>query len=116
MFMNSDSKWFKQLTRSEDNKWVTKFNKLIKLHLLLTRYYEENLGLSAIRNVEVPNFNVIAKDSDLVETMKLCSLIVTLAVTYVNKAEQITKIQSLSPKSQQGLMLTIERVCCKFSS
>jgi protein HOOK3 len=107
-----DPKWFKQLSRSEgseDNNWVIKFNKLKKLHLLLTRYYEE-LGLSTIKNIEIPNFNAIAKDNDLVETMKLCSLIVTLAVTYADKAEQITKIQSLSPKSQQGLMLTIEGV------
>uniref|UniRef100_A0A1D1XD97 Protein Hook n=1 Tax=Anthurium amnicola TaxID=1678845 RepID=A0A1D1XD97_9ARAE len=105
-----DSKWFKQLSRSEDNNWVIRLNKLKKLHLLLTRYYEENLGLSAIKNIEAPNFNAITKDHDVEETMKLCSLIVTLAVTYVNKAEQITKIQSLSPKSQQGLMLTIEGV------
>ncbi|RIA88777.1 hook-related protein family [Glomus cerebriforme] len=105
-----DPKWFKQLSRSEEDNWVIKLNKLKKLHLLLTRYYEENLGLPDIKNIEVPNFHSIAKESDLVETMKLCSLIVTLAVTYVDKAKHIEKIQNLGPKSQQGLMLTIEGV------
>jgi protein HOOK3 len=111
--MNSDPKWFK-LQSSDSDNWVTKINKLKRLHLLLTRYYEENLGLAAIKNLEVPNFNDIVKENNLVETMKLYSLIVTLAVTYKDKAEQITKIQNLNPKSQQGLMLTIEGVCCKF--
>lgn len=114
--MNSDPKWFKLLSRSNDDNWVMKINKLKKLHLLLTRYYEENLGYTNIKNLEAPNFNAIAKENNLVETMKLYSLIVTLAVTYKDKAGQITKIQHLSPKSQQGLMLTIEGVCCKFSA
>jgi len=108
--VNIDSKWFKLLSRSNDDNWVMKINKLKRLHLLLTRYYEENLKYKNIKNLETPNFNAIVKENNLVETMKLYSLIVTLAVTYKDKAEQITKIQSLSPKSQQGLMLTIEGV------
>ncbi|CAB4379078.1 unnamed protein product [Rhizophagus irregularis] len=112
--VNIDPKWFKLLSRSNDDNWVMKINKLKKLHLLLTRYYEENLGYTNIKNLEAPNFNAIAKENNLVETMKLYSLIVTLAVTYKDKAGQITKIQHLSPKSQQGLMLTIEGVMNKL--
>ena len=112
--INSDPIWFKQLSRVEEDKRMLKFSKLKKLHLLLIRYYEEILGLST-QNIGVPNLNAIAKDGDLDETMKLCSLIVTLAVTYSNKAEYIEKIQSLTPVSQQGLMLSIEGVCCNFS-
>ncbi|GBB98443.1 hypothetical protein RclHR1_03230001 [Rhizophagus clarus] len=107
---NIDPKWFKQHSQSNDDNWVMKVSKLRRLHSLLTRYYEENLGLPAIKNLELPNFNAIAKENNLVETMKIYSLIVTLAVTYKDKAEQITKIQNLNPKSQQGLMLTIEGV------
>jgi protein HOOK3 len=112
--INSDSKWFKQLSHVEDkDKRMLKFSKLKKLHLLLTRYYEDILGLST-KNIDTPNLNAIAKDDDLDETMKLCSLIVTLAVTYNNKAEYIEKIQSLNPVSQQGLMLSIEGVRCQI--
>jgi protein HOOK3 len=114
--INSDSKWFKQLSRSNEDNWVIKYGKLKKLHLLLTRYYEENLRLSTIKSFETPNLNAIAKDGNFVETMKLCSLIVTLAVTYEKKAEHIEKIQNLGSKSQQGLMLTIDGVCYKLSS
>jgi protein HOOK3 len=90
---------------------MIKYSKLKRLYTFLIRYYEENLALST-KNIDAPNLNAIAKDGDVDETMKLCSLIVTLAVTYSNKAEYIEKIQGLNPISQQGLMLSIEGVCC----
>ena len=89
---------------------MLKFTKLKRLYTFLTRYYDEKLGLST-SNIDAPNLNAIAKDGDVDETMKLCSLIVTLAVTYPQKAKYIEKIQGLTPISQQGLMLSIERVC-----
>ena len=99
---------------------MIKYSKLKKLYALLTRYYEDKLGLPT-NNINAPNLNAIAKDGDIDETMKLCSLIVTLAVTYPNKAEYIEKIQGLNPISQQGLMLSIDGVCynnlwaCKYN-
>ncbi|CAG8608544.1 1048_t:CDS:10 [Acaulospora morrowiae] len=111
-----DPKWFKLTTDNYENReenWVKKFNKLKRLYPLLTRYYEEILELST-KNIEVPNLNSIARDGDLDETMKLCSLVLTLAVRSSNNKIYIEKIQSLSPKSQEGLKVSIERVMIKL--
>ncbi|CAG8747853.1 14993_t:CDS:2, partial [Funneliformis mosseae] len=105
-----DSKWFKLSSgEAREDNWVNNFNKLRRLVLLLTRYYEDILGLPA-KKLESPDPRAIAKDGNLVETMKLYSLIVTLAVNHVNKAAYIEKITHLNAKSQQGLMFSIERV------
>ncbi|CAI2173793.1 3017_t:CDS:10, partial [Funneliformis geosporum] len=108
--LNSDPKWFKLSSgEAREDNWVNNFNKLRRLVLLLTRYYEEILGLPS-QKLESPDTRAIAKDGNLDETMKLYSLIVTLAVNHSNKAVYIEKITHLNAKSQEGLMYSIERV------
>ncbi|CAG8643896.1 18616_t:CDS:10 [Acaulospora morrowiae] len=104
-----DPAWFKLTTDTCEGSWPIKFNELKKLHQLLIQYCEEILGLSA-KNIEMPNLIAIAKDGDSNETMKLCSLVLTVAVSSSNKAAYIEKINSLSQKSKEKLMLSIESV------
>ncbi len=110
VMINSDPKYFKFPGFSGEDNWVNNSNKLTRLNLLLRRYYEEILQYS-IKNIDFPDTRLMAKEGDLVETMKMCSLIVTLAVNHANKAEYIEKITNLSESSQKGLMSSIERLC-----
>ena len=93
---------------------MLKVNNLKKLYKLLTRYYEEVLG-QPTHNLDAPNLNAIARDSDLAETVKLGQMVVALAVQSERNQVYIEKIQALSQKSQHALMLAIEQVtrfCC----
>lgn len=89
--------------------WVLKFNNLKKLHKLVSRYYEEVMGRD-IENLLPINLNSIAKDDDIRETIKLCQLIICIAVQCHKNQIYIGKIQSLSQQSQHALMLSIEEV------
>ncbi|RUS13083.1 hook-related protein family, partial [Endogone sp. FLAS-F59071] len=110
-----DPKWFK-LIRSADvgDNWVLKFNNLKKLYKLVTRFYEEILGQST-DNLLAPNLNAIAKESDVVETLKLCQMVIALAVQCENNQIYIEKIQTLSPALQHALMLSIEQVMTRIN-
>ncbi|RHZ64637.1 hypothetical protein Glove_321g46 [Diversispora epigaea] len=105
-----DPKWFKMANDvPRENNWVQIFNKLKRLYPFIKKYYEDVLGLS-FNNVESPNLNSIAKDGDINETLKLCSLVLTLAVQSSQNEVYIEKILSLGQKSQKGLMESIEKV------
>ncbi|CAG8512807.1 4035_t:CDS:10 [Diversispora eburnea] len=105
-----DPKWFKMANDiPRENNWVQIFNKLKRLYPFIKKYYEDVLGLS-FNNVESPNLNSIAKDGDINETLKLCSLVLTLAVRSSQNEVYIEKILSLGQKSQKGLMESIENV------
>ena len=91
------------------DNWVLKFNNLKKLYKLIQRFYEEVLEAST-HNLESPNLNAIAKDGDVGELLKLCRLVVALAVQCENNQIYIEKIQGLSQRSQHALMLSIEQV------
>ncbi|CAG8443306.1 7674_t:CDS:10 [Acaulospora colombiana] len=104
MLCDIDQNWFKLVTHVPENRkenWFVKYDKLKRLYTLLTRYYEEILGLPA-KNIESPNLKVIAKDEDFDEIVKLYSLVLTLAIRSSNNVIYIEKIQSLSQKSQEG--------------
>ncbi|CAO3677548.1 unnamed protein product [Umbelopsis ramanniana] len=107
-----DAKWFK-LIRSADlsDNWVLKFNNLKKLCKLVTRYYEEVLGQQDFTD-KIPNINLtaIAKDADVDEILKLCQLVIVIAVLNDNNSIYIEKMQSLSQSSQHALMVCIEQV------
>ncbi|CAG8591797.1 13130_t:CDS:2 [Ambispora gerdemannii] len=69
-----DPRWFKTLrgdTRGDKDNWVLKFNKLKRLYALIQRYYEEVFGYD-LKNIDAPNLNTIAKESDISELVKLC--------------------------------------------
>ncbi|KAH8550017.1 hypothetical protein BGW37DRAFT_428270 [Umbelopsis sp. PMI_123] len=104
-----DPTWFKALspvTDTSDN-WMLRFNNLKKLHKLIVRYYEEILGQD-IESIPSVNLNAIAKDADTKDLLRLCQLVVALAVQSDNNNMYIEMIQSLTQKSQHALMVSIE--------
>ncbi|KAF9177237.1 hypothetical protein BGZ51_006936 [Haplosporangium sp. Z 767] len=105
-----DPKWFK-LIRSADmgDNWVHKYNNLKKLYKLITRYLEEKLGQS-LAKLDPPNLNAIAKDGDSLEVLKLCELVIAVAVQCERNQFYIQKIQSLTQTSQHALMLSLEQI------
>ncbi|KAJ1906962.1 hypothetical protein LPJ81_001055 [Coemansia sp. IMI 209127] len=111
-----DRQWFKSI-RSADigDNWVLKLNNLKKLYKLVTRYYEEVLGYPT-SNLAEPNLSTIAKDGDPDELLKLCHLILTLAVQCERNQVYIGKIMSLGEEDQRSLMVSIESVLAQLGS
>lgn len=99
------------MIRSADvgDNWVLKINNLKKLYKLVSRYYEEVLGLDFHKTPDV-NLNAIAKDSDVRETLKLCKLVLCIAVLCSDNERYIQKIQSMPQESQQILMIFIDEI------
>jgi methylglyoxal synthase len=64
-----------------------------------------------IECIPVVNLNAIAKDADAKDLLRLCQLVVALAVQSENNNMYIEMIQSLTQKSQHALMVSIEEVC-----
>lgn len=91
------------------DNWVHKYNNLKKLYKLITRYLEEKLGQS-LANLDPPNLNAIAKDGDEHEVLKLCELVMAIAVQCERNQYYIQKIQFLPQESQHALMLSLEQV------
>ncbi|KAJ1724265.1 hypothetical protein LPJ53_001478 [Coemansia erecta] len=111
-----DKQWFKSI-RSADigDNWVLKMNNLKKLYKLVTQYYEEVLGYPA-SNLAEPNLSAIAKNEDPEELLKLCHLILTLAVQCERNQVYISKIMSLVETDQRSLMVSIESVLTQLGS
>ncbi|KAK3815225.1 MAG: hypothetical protein J3Q66DRAFT_284513, partial [Benniella sp.] len=105
-----DPKWFK-LIRSADmgDNWVHKFNNLKKLYKLISRYLEEKLSQSLV-TLDPPDLNTIAKDADTKEILKLCGLVIAVAVQCDNNQYYIQNIQTLPQYVQRNLMLSLENV------
>ncbi|CAG8523789.1 30777_t:CDS:10 [Gigaspora margarita] len=110
-----DNKFFKLTNDTRENSWVQRLKKLEQMHQLIMHYYETVLGVPTM-NLDAPNLKSIARDGNLEETIKLWSLILTLAVRSTNNDVYIEKIQSLTPQSQQGLMVSIEREILLFNT
>ncbi|KAJ2756727.1 hypothetical protein GGI19_000605 [Coemansia pectinata] len=111
-----DRQWFKSI-RSADigDNWVLKMNNLKKLYKLVTRYYEEVLGYPT-SNLAEPNLAAIAKNEEADELLKLCHLILTLAVQCERNQVYIGKIMSLGEEDQRSLMVSIESVLAQLGS
>ncbi|KAJ2004084.1 hypothetical protein GGI04_002727 [Coemansia thaxteri] len=111
-----DRQWFKSI-RSADigDNWVLKMNNLKKLYKLVTQYYEEVLGYPA-SNLAEPNLAAIAKNEEPDELLKLCHLILTLAVQCERNQVYIGKIMSLGEDDQRSLMVSIESVLAQLGS
>ncbi|KAJ2611081.1 hypothetical protein H4S08_003322 [Coemansia sp. RSA 1365] len=111
-----DRQWFKSI-RSADigDNWVLRLNNLKKLYKLVTRYYEEVLGYPASSLAE-PNLSAIAKNEEPEELLKLCHLILTLAVQCERNQVYIGKIMSLGEDDQRSLMVSIESVLAQLGS
>ncbi|KAG1445724.1 hypothetical protein G6F56_009815 [Rhizopus delemar] len=115
LFYLNDHNWFK-LIRSADvgDNWVFKINNLKKLYKIISRYYEDVLGYAFSQFPSV-NLNVIAKESNPLELLKLCKLVIFIAVLCADNEKYIQKIQQLSPVSQQQLMHVIDETM-KFTN
>ncbi|KAJ2323934.1 hypothetical protein GGI00_005479, partial [Coemansia sp. RSA 2681] len=111
-----DRQWFKSI-RSADigDNWVLKMNNLKKLYKLVTRYYEEVLGYPT-SNLTEPNLAAIAKNEEADELLKLCHMILTLAVQCERNQVYIGKIMSLGEEDQRSLMVSIESVLAQLGS
>ncbi|KAI8325236.1 hypothetical protein GQ54DRAFT_270000 [Martensiomyces pterosporus] len=111
-----DRQWFKSI-RSMDigDNWILNYNNLKKLYRLVTQYYEEVLGYPAT-HLEEPNLSAIAKNDDTGELLKLCHLILTLAVQCEKNQVYIGKIMSLGEDDQRSLMVSIESVLAQLGS
>ncbi|KAJ1964265.1 hypothetical protein GGI12_001534 [Dipsacomyces acuminosporus] len=111
-----DRQWFKSI-RSMDigDNWILNYNNLKKLYRLVTQYYEEVLGYPAT-HLEEPNLSAIAKNDDIDELLKLCHLILTLAVQCEKNQVYIGKIMSLGEDDQRSLMVSIESVLAQLGS
>ncbi|KAF9970893.1 hypothetical protein BGZ73_006260 [Actinomortierella ambigua] len=90
------------------DNWVHKYNNLTKLYKLVTRYLEERLGQS-VASLEPPNLNAIAKEGDSVETLKLCALLIAVAVQCERNNVYIQRIQTLPHEAQAALMYSLEQ-------
>ncbi|KAJ2445248.1 hypothetical protein GGI03_007696, partial [Coemansia sp. RSA 2337] len=90
-------------------------NNLKKLYKLVTRYYEEVLGYPT-SNLAEPNLAAIAKNEEADELLKLCHLILTLAVQCERNQVYIGKIMSLGEEDQRSLMVSIESVLAQLGS
>ncbi|KAG0360150.1 hypothetical protein BG005_011381 [Podila minutissima] len=111
-----DPKWFKLIRSAEmGDNWVHKYNNLKKLHKLVTRYIEEKLGQS-LSELDPPNLNAIAKVGDTIEVLKLCELVIAIAVQCERNQHYIHKIQSLPHTSQHALMLSLEQIMAALNS
>ncbi|KAF9956540.1 hypothetical protein BGZ65_002621 [Modicella reniformis] len=110
-----DPKWFK-LIRSADmgDNWVHKYNNLKKLYKLVTRYLEEKLSQSLV-TLDPPNLNSIAKDGDVRELLKLCELVIAVAVQCENNQHYIQNIQTLPQFVQRNLMLSLEQTIAELN-
>ncbi|KAM3583801.1 hypothetical protein VKS41_003772 [Umbelopsis sp. WA50703] len=93
---------------------MIRFNNLKKLHKLVIRYYEEIMGQD-IECIPVVNLNAIAKDADAKDLLRLCQLVVALAVQSENNNMYIEMIQSLTQKSQHALMVSIEEIMSQIN-
>ncbi|KAJ2854615.1 hypothetical protein J3B02_002587 [Coemansia erecta] len=90
-------------------------NNLKKLYKLVTKYYEDVLGYPA-SNLAEPNLAAIAKNEDPEELLKLCHLVLTLAVQCERNQLYIGKIMSLDEDDQRSLMVSIESVLAQLGS
>ncbi|KAJ2844452.1 hypothetical protein IWW36_005182, partial [Coemansia brasiliensis] len=109
-----DRQWFKSI-RSADigDNWVLKLNNLKKLYKLVTKHYEEVLGYP-VANLTEPDLSAIAKTEDPDELLKLCHLVLTLAVQCEQNQMYIGKIMSLGENDQRCLMVAIESVLAQL--
>ncbi|GJJ78666.1 hypothetical protein EMPS_11025 [Entomortierella parvispora] len=111
-----DPKWFKAIKSADmGDNWVHKYNNLKKLHKLVTRFLEEKLGQN-LTKLDPPNLSAIAKDAEPLEVIKLCELVMVVAVQCDKNQPYIQKIQSLPESSQHALMVSLEQIIQALNS
>ncbi|KAJ1966862.1 hypothetical protein H4R35_006878, partial [Dimargaris xerosporica] len=103
-----DPKRFKLLQTADiGDNWVLKVNNLKKLHKMITHYYDDVLN-QPIQKLDPVHLNLIAREGDTKELLKLCQLVLFLAVQSENNHQYVSQIQTLGPKAQHAIMVLIE--------
>ncbi|KAI8343318.1 HOOK protein-domain-containing protein [Chlamydoabsidia padenii] len=112
-----DGKWFKQIPNQTDTQltWVHRLNNQKIVYKLITRYFEEVLGQDP-ELLPTVDLSAIAKNADLHQLLLMCQMVIAIAVQSDNNHRYIEMIQSLSQKSQQALMVSIEEVMNHFNT
>ncbi|KAJ1983007.1 hypothetical protein H4R33_004929 [Dimargaris cristalligena] len=103
-----DSKRFKLLQSADiGDNWVLKVNNLKKLYKLIACYYDEVLG----RTIEVLgpiNLNSIAREANLSELVKLCQLVLFMAMQSEDNLKYVEPVQNLNQEAQHAIMVMVE--------
>ncbi|SAM07830.1 hypothetical protein [Absidia glauca] len=112
-----DGKWFKQIPNQSDTQltWVHRLNNQKIVYKLITRYFEEVLGQDP-ELLPAVDLSAIAKNADLHQLLLMCQMVIAIAVQSDNNHRYIEMIQSLTQKSQQALMVSIEEVMNHFNT
>ena len=94
------------------DNWPLRFTSLKRLFRLITQYFVEVLHqpTSAVKSLDVPDLQKVARGGDRKETLVLCRLCIAIAVMSKHNAETIAGIQSLKEVHQQRLMEAIALV------
>jgi protein HOOK3 len=109
---NSDAEYFRQPSRASarpsDNVGL-QILALQRLYRLVNQYFTDVLRRPTSA-LEVPDLHAMVKDRNVTETLRLCRLIITIAVQSEKKKEVIEKIQGLNEVDQSALMRALEVV------
>ncbi|KAI0057107.1 HOOK-domain-containing protein [Artomyces pyxidatus] len=107
-----DAEYFRQPSRPSaqpSDNWVLRFSALKRVYRLMTQYFSDILH-QPTSALEVPDLQAIAKDHNILATLLLCRLTITIAVQCERNKDFIEKIQGLSEVDQHHLMKAIEQV------
>ncbi|KAG8903382.1 hypothetical protein FRB99_003374 [Tulasnella sp. 403] len=112
-----DAQYFRPPTRPSSQpseNWVLRFGSLKRLYRLITQYYADVLH-QPVTALEVPDLQAVAKDYNVPETLRLCRLIIAMAVQSEKNKDVIERIQGLKEIYQSSLMRAIEKVMSKLT-
>ena len=110
--MSSDADYFRQPTRPSaqpSENWVLRFSSLKRLYRLITQYFSDVLH-QPTSALDVPDLQMMAKDTNVTATLIMCRLTIAIAVQCEMNKQIIEKIQSLTESEQHSLMRAIEQV------
>lgn len=98
------------------DNWPLRFTSLKRLFRLITTYFVDylNQSSSAVKNLEVPDLQKVARDGDLGNTLALCRLCIAIAVMSSRNQDVIAGIQTLEEAHQQRLMEAIALVMSRL--
>ncbi|RDW71392.1 hypothetical protein BP6252_07955 [Coleophoma cylindrospora] len=93
------------------SKWLSKKQNLEAVYKSLLKYIRNNCqDFGSVTLDNTPNFNAIAENSDIEETIKLLTIMLVAAISGPNQAKYITDIQALSTPSGIAIMQIIQKM------
>ncbi|KAI8342368.1 hypothetical protein BC941DRAFT_139111 [Chlamydoabsidia padenii] len=105
-----DSTWFKPIPSADvGDQWLLKHSNLKRLITMISRYYEQVLGIPFDKLPQV-DLTDIAKFANVQELFKLCQLVLYITVASENNALAVRRLQQLPQQSQGVVMHCIEQI------